>query len=157
MKKKIEAKIETPSTSKINREYINDLLERANKDIDNGDFDSAITKSRTLLEEVFCYVIEKKGKKPVSNGNINQMYKQVKELYNMHNDKNIDKRINTLLSGLEKIITGITEMRNTNSDAHGVGENRITINNYHARLLVNSSAAMIEFIISVCKNNLQMS
>ena len=30
------------------------------KDISDGNYDSAITKSRTLVEEVFCYVIEKK-------------------------------------------------------------------------------------------------
>ena len=41
-----------------------DLAERANKDIDDGNFDSAITKARTILEETFCYVIEKKGEVP---------------------------------------------------------------------------------------------
>lgn len=38
------------------------LLPRAVIDIENSNFDSAITKSRTLLEETFCYVIELKGK-----------------------------------------------------------------------------------------------
>lgn len=39
-------------------------------------------------------------------------------LYNMHQDKNLDKRFNGLLSGLEKILTAISEMRNKDSDAH---------------------------------------
>ena len=33
-------------------------------DIEQHNFDSAITKSRTLLEEVFCYVIEKRKENP---------------------------------------------------------------------------------------------
>lgn len=45
----------------------------------------------------------------------------------MHADKDIDRRINTLLSGLEKIVTSIAEMRNANSDAHGVGNRRLNI------------------------------
>lgn len=62
-------------------------------------FDSAITKSRTLLEETFCYVIEKKGETPSALGNISDLYRQVKDLYNMHGDTNTDRRIIPPLSG----------------------------------------------------------
>lgn len=72
------------------------------KDISDGNYDSAITKSRTLVEEVFCYVIEKKGVEPSESGDMGKLYNQVKQLYNMHQDKDVDKRINGLLSGLEK-------------------------------------------------------
>lgn len=43
----------TPSVKSIDRSYIADLSNRAMKDIVDGNFDSAVTKSRTLLEEVF--------------------------------------------------------------------------------------------------------
>lgn len=55
-----------------------------------------ITKSRTLLEEVFCHAIEVKGETPNSSGEINTLYKQVKDLYSMHTGKDVDTRINTL-------------------------------------------------------------
>ena len=119
------------------------------RDVENGEYDSAITKSRTLLEEVFCFVIEKKQKEPSQKGDIKKLYKQVKELYNMHSDAGMDKRINELLSGLEKIIDAIAEMRNKNSDAHGVGQKRINISEHHARLFVNSAMTMADFILSV--------
>lgn len=61
----------------------------------------------------------------------------------------MDKRINTLLSGLEKIVSSIAEMRNKASDSHGVGANRITIADHHARLYVNSAMTMADFILSV--------
>ena len=145
-------KVTTPQVKNIDREYIKDISERAMLDVVNGSYDSAITKSRTLLEEVFCYVIENKNETPTDSGDIGRLYKQVKGLYNMHTDKNLDRRINTLLSGLEKIVSSIAEMRNNNSDAHGVGSQRISISEHHARLLVNSAMTMAEFILSVGNN-----
>ena len=145
-------KVTTPQVQSIDREYIKDISERAMLDVVNGSYDSAITKSRTLLEEVFCYVIENKNETPTDSGDIGRLYKQVKGLYSMHTDKNLDRRINTLLSGLEKIVSSISEMRNNNSDAHGVGSQRISISEHHARLLVNSAMTMAEFILSVGNN-----
>jgi hypothetical protein len=67
----------------------------------------------------------------------------------MHTDVNADRRINQLLSGLNNIVSAIAEMRNKDSDAHGVGAARIKISEHHARLAVNSAMTMAEFILSV--------
>lgn len=144
--------ITAPAVKNIDRDYIKDISDRAMQDVVSKNYDSAITKSRTLLEEVFCYVIEKKNEIPSSSGDIGKLYKQVKDLYNMHADKDIDRRINTLLSGLEKIVSSIAEMRNANSDAHGVGNRRLNIAEHHARLLVNSAMTMAEFVLSIGNN-----
>ena len=48
-----------------------------------------------------------------------------------------------------KLIEAIAEMRNKDSDAHGVGANRISIDEHHARLFVNSAMTMADFILSV--------
>ncbi len=153
--KKIGTKveIETPNLKIINTDYIKELSARAIRNIEDNDFDSAITKSRTILEETFCYVIEQKGEKPSDSGDISKLYKQVKDLYNMHADKDMDVRINKLLSGLEKIVSGLAEMRNNGSDSHGLGSKRIGILPYHARLAVNSAVTMSEFILSVSQNS----
>lgn len=147
----IGSKIEiiAPTIKTIDREYIKSISSRAMRDIEQNDFDSAITKSRTLLEETFCYVIEKKNETPSDSGDIGKLYKQVRTLYNMHTDANTDRRINTLLSGLNSIVSAVAEMRNKDSDAHGVGASRIPIEEHHARLFVNSSMAMADFILSV--------
>ena len=153
--KKIDEKIQIdiPNINIIDRDYIKNFSERAMKDIDDGNLDSAITKSRTILEETFCYVIEIKNQTPSDSGDIGKLYKQVKELYNMHADKEMDVRINKLLSGLEKIVSGLAEMRNNGSDSHGLGNKRINISSYHARLAVNSAITMAEFILSVSQCN----
>jgi hypothetical protein len=138
-----------PTIKIIDRAYITSISERAFKDVADKNYDSAITKSRTLLEEVFCYVIEKKGETPCESGDINRLYNQVKQLYNMHQNKDIDKRVNGLLSGLEKILSAIAEMRNKGSDSHGIGAKRINIADHHARLFVNSAITMADFVLAV--------
>ena len=142
-------KILSPAIKIIDRNYIKELSNRAFKDIENGYFDSALTKSRTLLEEVFCYVIEMSGEMPADKGNISELYNQVKKLYKMHTHKDHDVRINMLLSGLEKILSSISKMRNKASDSHGLGNKRINIEARHATLYLNSAIAMGEFIIDV--------
>lgn len=146
-----DIEIAIPDITKIDREYIVDISNRALIDIDNGNFDSAITKSRTLLEEVFCYVIELQKEIPTESGDINKLYQQAKSLYNMHQNSQLDKRINMLLSGLEKILKAISEMRNKDSDAHGVGNKRIKIEKHHAQLFVNASMTMSEFMLAVAE------
>lgn len=149
--RKLESTISVaaPSVKTIDRSYITDLSDRALKDVIDGNYDSAVTKARTLLEEVFCYVIEKKGEAPSESGDIGKLYNQVKQLYNMHQSKDMDKRINGLLSGLEKILSAIAEMRNKGSDSHGVGAKRINIADHHARLFVNSAMTMADFVLAV--------
>lgn len=141
--------LDTPKIKTIDRDYIRSISDRAMEDVEHHNFDSAITKSRTLLEEVFIYVIEKKSEKTSESGDMMKLFKQVKDLYNMHTDKDTDRRINTLLSGLNSIVSAISEMRNKDSDAHGVGASRISIEEHHARLFVNSAMTMADFILSV--------
>lgn len=135
----------------IDQEYIKNIVQRANNDIDVGNFDSAITKARTLLEETFIYVIEKHNILPSKNGDIKRLYKQTQELCNMHTGREIDRCINTLLSGLNNIVTGIAEMRNIEGDAHGAGNKRMGVSDYHARLCLNAATTVADFILSMSK------
>lgn len=141
--------VDAPAVKIVDQAYIADISDRAMKDVTEGNYDSAITKCRTLLEEVFFYVIEKKNETPSTKGDIGKLYGQVKSLYHMHQQKDMDNRINALLSGLEKILSAISEMRNKGSDAHGAGSNRIAIDEHHARLFVNSAMTMADFVLSV--------
>ena len=56
------------------------------------------------------------------------------------------------LQGLNSIVSAISEMRNKDSDAHGVGSKRIPIRDYHARLFVNSAMTLADFILAVENN-----
>lgn len=141
--------METPSIERIDCQYVKDVAERAQRDVAQGEYDSSLTKARTLLKEAFCQVVERKGEKPSSNGDINKLFNQAKDLYNIHADKDTDRRVRDLINGLNKIAESIDRMRNTQSDAHGVGATRVNIENHHARLAVNAAANVADFMLSV--------
>lgn len=148
-KEEIELSVKNITT--INRDYIKRVAENAIDNIERSNYDSALTQARTILEETFCFVLEQRNIQANNKGNIRNLYKEVKNEYRMHIDEKADRRVKMLLSGLENIVSAVAEMRNKSSDAHGVGENRLTIDKHHARLAVNSAMTMADFILSVEK------
>ena len=141
--------VATPAIKNVDYRYIREMAARANADVENGNLDSALTKARTLLEETFCHVLEKVGEEPDASGDIGKLYNQVKMAFGMKQAPTLDKRVNGLLSGLEKILSAIAGMRNDFSDSHGVGSRRIRIAKHHARLFVNAAQTMADFILAV--------
>ena len=142
--------IETPKIKKITLSYVRDLPERIKTDLETHNYDSVVTKSRTLIEEVLIFIIEDHSKHCFNfNGDLPSLYKQCKQLLGMSQNSDWDKRINELLSGLEKIINAISSMRNSNSDAHGAGQKRINIKEREAILIKNASITFSEYVLSI--------
>ena len=146
--------LNTPNIENINIEYVLKLQKEIDKTIISGDYESTITKSRTMLEEVLRHGIELKNQQVEAKGNIKKLLAQFKPLYNMNQNSQNDKMINNLLSGIEKIIDSISEMRDLNSDSHGAGKNRFRIKKHHAILFANSSLTISEFLLSVIENQI---
>ena len=142
--------IETPKVKIITSQYIRELPERIKDDLENKDYDSVITKSRTLLEEVLIFIIEKMTfERYKSNGDLVKIYQDATELLNMRQKSDWDKRVNELLGGLHKLVSAISSMRNMNSDAHGAGSGRINIKKREALLVAHSSMMLAEYWLSV--------
>lgn len=142
--------IETPKIERITLSYVRELPKRIKMDFETNNYDSVVTKSRTLIEEVLIYAIEDSaGQNFKYNGDLPSLYKQCKQLLGMQQNSNWDKRINELLSGLEKIINSISSMRNSNSDAHGTGQGRIIIKDREAVLIANAAIMFSEYVLSV--------
>ncbi|MDD5816367.1 MAG: abortive infection family protein [Bacteroidales bacterium] len=145
--------IKTPKVNVVTQQYIRDLPDRIKEDLANKDYDSVITKSRTLLEEVLIYIIEQLTKERYkSNGKLEKIYQDATELLNMRPQGDWDKRVNELLSGLHKMVSSIASMRNMNSDAHGVGSSRIEIKEREAILVAHSAMLLSEYWLSVFKS-----
>lgn len=142
--------VEAPKIKNITYQYIRELPDRIKDDISNKDYDSVVTKSRTLLEEVLIFIIEKKTKERYkSNGDLLKIYAEAKSVLNITQQKEWDVRINDLLSGINKIIDAIGRMRNMNSDAHGAGAGRIAIKEREARLIAASAVMVSEYLLSI--------
>ncbi len=145
-----EVVVEAPKVKIVTYQYIQELPERIKDDLKNKDYDSVVTKSRTLLEEVFIYIIEKSTKERYSSkGNIQLIYAEVKDLLNIKPQGDWDKRVCDLINGINKIIEAIGKMRNMNSDAHGVGQRRIDIREREARLIASSAIMISEYMLSI--------
>lgn len=148
-----EVEFDTPKVKIVTSQYIQELPSRIKDDIENKDYDSVITKSRTLLEEVLIYIIEKTTfERYKSKGDLIKIYQDATELLNMRQKKEWDQRVNELLGGLHKIVSAISSMRNINSDAHGAGISRINIKKREALLASNSAVILAEYWLSVFEN-----
>lgn len=145
--------IETPVIDKVSLDYVRNLPERIKTDFDTQNYDSVVTKSRTLIEEVLIHIIESSSSSSNNsynyNGDFKKLLKEVKELLGIRQKSEWDKRVNEMLSGLEKIMDAIIGMRNSNSDAHGTGQSRIKIKGREARLIANAAMMYSEYVLSV--------
>ncbi|MHC3378033.1 abortive infection family protein [Ligilactobacillus equi] len=148
--------VSVPQIKIVGQERIRELMQRGEKNIETGDYDSTLTQARTILEETFRYILERKSITLKENLGINELYKEVKKNYNMIQKNINDKRVKKLLSGLETIVQSVSELRNKESDSHGQGSRRLGIKDYHARLVLNSAVTMSEFLLSVSDNALNI-
>ena len=140
---------DVPKIQVVTNEYISELPDRIKLDLENCNYDSVITKSRTLLEEVFIYIIEGLTHESYnSNGNLNTIYQDVTDLLNMRQRGEWDARVNELLGGLHKLVGAISKMRNMNSDSHGAGSKRINIKKPEAVLAAYSAMILAEYVLS---------
>lgn len=142
--------IAAPKVKIVTYQYIRELPERIKEDLENTDYDSVVTKSRTLLEEVLIYIIEQTTKERYkSDGNLLSIYNEVRDLLGIKQQTDWDKRVNELLGGIYKIVNSIANMRNMNSDAHGAGCGRIIIHKREAMLIANSAMMIAEYWLNV--------
>ena len=149
-----EIKIVTPSIEKIDGSYINKIIVEIEKAIKENDYNSATTKSRTLIEETLIYGLQHKNVVISSKGDINKLFNQFKEAYNIKVGKDVDVRLNTIVSSLIKIITAVAELRNANSDSHGVGDNnRFELKERDIRLLSNSSGTLANYLLGIIEDD----
>lgn len=149
-----EIKIVTSSIEKIDGSYINKIIDEIEKAIKEKDYNSATTKSRTLIEETLIYGLQHKNVEISSKGDINKLFNQFKEAYKIKVGKDLDVRLNTIVSSLIKIITAVAELRNANSDSHGVGDNnRFELKEREIRLLSNSSSTLANYLLGIIEDD----
>lgn len=141
--------IETPVLHKFDVPYVRELQERCREDFLTGQYDSVITKSRTMMEEIIVQILDENGHADYPKGKIIDQYNIVKSIYGLQQSGDRDARVNMLVNALERIVQSISDLRNANSDAHGVGRRRYRIRDYEARLVMNSAITFCEYILAV--------
>ncbi len=135
----------------INLDYIHSLHKRIAQDLDEGRYDNVLTSARTLTEEIIFYILEQNQHEvtKLPKGDFLKLQQLIKNELGIQQDKSFDNRINAMLSGLEKTIQAVIEMRNAQGSSHGVGTKRINIKKREAQLVANATVTYLDYIFSV--------
>ncbi|EGC2880636.1 abortive infection family protein [Listeria monocytogenes] len=146
---------DTTFNNKITLAYIQNLPSRIEKDMTLLNFDSVLTKSSTMIDEVFKYILENTDGEAITIKYIEskKLRKIVFSRLNMDVKSDSDKRVKQLLSSLNNITDSILEMRNKQGDAHAQGSNRIAITKDEAMLVANTTMIFCEYLFGIYQRN----
>ena len=142
------------NSDNINHQFIDEQIEKCNRKIKEGDFDGAITNSRSLLEAVLRSIQEEfELDMPEYDGKLPALYKEVQEHLNLSpSDTKLTKSLKQILSGLNSIVCGLSVLRNGMSDSHVVSHRPLE---HHARLAVNTSKTLCSFLFATKEYQMQ--
>lgn len=143
--------VESSSAKEIDNQYINEQIAKCEDKINRNDFEGAITNSRSLVESVFLYVVNKYNNKYKYDGDLVKLYKEVQTILKLSPSLYQNENIKRLLGGLASIVNSIAALRNEYGDAHGKIK-KPQLKKHHALLIVNSAKSLAEFTIESEKN-----
>lgn len=138
--------VEPATVQGLSQDFIKEQIEKCQNKIDQGDYNGAITNARSLVEAVMIEIIETHTGKEIKNdGNLNNLYKQVKQILNLTVDpKVLPSTIIQIISGLDSITGGLAGLSNNSADRHA---NKFNTMKHHAKLAVNSSMTLVDFLL----------
>ena len=130
-----------------NREFIEQSLEKAQRKLQTGDYDGAITNSRSLLESVVLDLREQleEGEVKKMKGDLKRSYAKLAALLHLHPAEQEDAGLRKVLSGLSSVVDGICTARNALSDAHA---RRYRVDRHHAQVVVSAAATVANFLVA---------
>ncbi|MDZ7795510.1 MAG: abortive infection family protein [Spirochaetia bacterium] len=114
-----EKVIEAENIEAFENDYVSEQLNKCDQKIIDNDYDGAITNARTLCEAVMLDILSKYDKNYIHKGDLLAAYKRIKNILNLDfKNKDYPDSIKQILSGLNSIVNGLSNMRNDMSDSH---------------------------------------
>ena len=112
------------------------------------DFNGAITNARTLCEAILIHIIETTEKIEIKNdGNVLNLWTRAKKTLRLDLRKDeIPEFVFQILSGLDTTIIGLAGLSNNAGDRHA---NKFNTKRHHAKLAVNSTMTLCDFLIDI--------
>ncbi|MHA6727061.1 abortive infection family protein [Chryseobacterium sp. A301] len=140
--------INPESISTIGHEFVNEQIEKCQQKIASDDFNGAITNARTLCEAILTHIIEKIDNGHIKNdGNLINLWSKAKKVLKLDLKKGeIPDFVFQILSGLDTTINGLAGLSNNAGDRHA---NKFNTKRHHAKLAVNSTMTLCDFLIDV--------
>lgn len=116
--------------------------------IENGDYDSAITSSRTLVQSVEEDLLRRLTGETVAKNDADALHSKIMKALNMDPSQDYDKRLKMIISGLNSVNSGIAQVRNVASSAHSP---KYKAEKHHAVLAYNSAVTLCQFLLDTEK------
>jgi len=138
-----------PNTiTEINHDFVSEQIKKCQEKIGSGDFNGAITNSRTLAEAIMIHIIETNENISIKNdGNLVNLWNRAKKALKINLDKNdVPDFVFQIVAGLETSINGLAATSNNAGDRHA---NKFNTKKHHAKLAVNATMTICDFLIDV--------
>lgn len=125
--------------------FIDEQIQKAEKKIQEEDYDGAITNARSLLEAVLTQIESNLDPEPPAyDGDLPKLFKRVQKLLNLDPSKpDLEQPLKQVLSGLVSIISGLSGLSNKMGDRH------VRIykpSRHHAMLVCNTAKSACNFL-----------
>jgi hypothetical protein len=129
----------------VTNTFIAEQIQKSTAKLETGDFDGAITNSRSLVEAVLVS-IEKEigGAETKYDGNLPALYSRVQKHLNLiPGQEGLANCLRKILTGLTSVVQGLGELRNKMGDYHA---RQYQPARHHAHLAVNCSRTLAQFL-----------
>lgn len=148
-----EAAVQVENTERIGSAHALSQLKKCEERIGLIDYEGAISASRSLLESVFADIYEKTtGDKVRKGGSLMDLYKVIKNLLNLSDDKYSNEAIKTILRSLAAMVEGLDNLSNDMGDRH---IRPVAPQRRHAQLCVNSAKTLTTFLYDTLESKFQ--
>lgn len=112
-----------------------------------NDPDGAITATRSLLESVCKFILDKAGDSYDDSWDLPKLYKTAVKQLNLAPDQHADPIVKQILGGCQTVVEGLGALRNKYGDAHGKGASASLPLTRHSALAVNLAGSMATFLV----------
>lgn len=136
--------------------HILESIKKCESRIKDEDYSGAVTSAKTLVEGVCKEILLKFPDVTIDNKtDLLGLFKKVRQKLNLDpSDLKLEKSLQEVLTGLIKVVSGITEIRNMHGDAH-VPKPKYKIDRHHALLVVNSAKTVVTFLFNTYEYQLE--
>ncbi|MEA3318905.1 MAG: abortive infection family protein [Bacillota bacterium] len=137
--------VESDIPKELSYKHILEDIAKCEDRINTGDYSGALTSARSLIEGVFKEIIFNiEGKELETKPPLTELFKVVRNHLNLDpSNKELDKPLKQVLSGLIQVVHGLNEVRNISGDMH---PRKIVPSLHHALLVVNSAKTVANFL-----------
>jgi hypothetical protein len=110
--------------------------------------EGAITLARTLLEDVFKWILHQAGETWREADDLPILYRRLAKVLKLAPDDHTEAVFKQILGGCQSVVESLGTLRNKLGDAHSTGPKRARPQPRHAELAVNLAGAMATFLVA---------